>query len=636
MTLLSQPNNYSSPSSSSFFFTFSSRNSKKYIRPTSLNKLCFPLYSMICEYVTHPERRRLLNISPSIFPKDLRYELIYFNLNTMHSIKFCDDECFRQIVLSKMKSSFDQLSLNLTNLSCKNQVLYYFYTNSLSKLQVLENDYQFINLSFFNQIQDLSIQGFPNLLSLEGLSNLRKLTLIDCRKLTTIPISIIEASPKLLQVKLKSCVQLTNISALKNVPILEIEDCPNISGWETIGNHYKCTISNIVTFTQTSVFQKVKYLTIKNCTNVTTTEGLTNVYSLQLIQLNRLIDISALGNNYSLLLDSCPLITNIFHLLNVSRLSIQNCSQVKNLQPLRNNHEMISLFLKSIPSSITDISWVHMISSLQSIELYDCANITDVSCLRNVPTVVLYHCMKISDVSSLGNVENLSINYCSYFSSIQGLGKAKQKRVQIKGCPGVQDYSPIRNVPHVFIGFTKFSWKKKRLSASLLDSATTFTSSLHPQQHTPLLHHRHHSNADSNPNFNLLHAFHNQSLTLESCFKLKSFHYFQHIHTLTISYCPRVAHTKGLMNIPIIVFNHCIHLQDLTGLGNHEKLIFENCLEIQDVTSLKLVKEEIHFFGCPKLRDISMLTEVKLIKVKLSKNQCIRGIPSMKNVVKAN
>jgi len=107
---------------------------------------------------------------------------------------------------------------------------------------------------------------------------------------------------------------------------------------------------------------------------------------------------------------------------------------------VRNPNKQISLDLSDC-AQVTD---VNALRDVHKLNLTWCRNIIDVSSLGNVHTLNLTWCLKITDVSALGNVHKLNLNCCLKLIDVSALGNVHD--LNLYGCYQVTDVSALTNV----------------------------------------------------------------------------------------------------------------------------------------------------------------------------------------------
>jgi hypothetical protein len=82
-----------------------------------------------------------------------------------------------------------------------------------------------------------------------------------------------------------------------------------------------------------------------------------------------------------------------------------------------------------------------LLCNLNSLELWRCSAITDVSCFQNIPYLSLNWCPGITDVSSLGKVHTLNLMGCSNIRDVSALGRVHT--LDLSCCDNVTDLSAL-------------------------------------------------------------------------------------------------------------------------------------------------------------------------------------------------
>jgi Leucine-rich repeat (LRR) protein len=163
-------------------------------------------YCIILTFLSHHDYHNLLNTC-SLFSK-LKKTSSFLSVNRDHSIRYYNDESFREIVKSLILDPFRQLSINLKK-----------YNQNLEKLLLL------------NGIHTLILEENQDLMNVSGLSRIHTLNLSNCRNITDV--SCLGNCHTLL---LTNCIGIQDVTALGCVHTLSLSGCSNISDVSALGN----------------------------------------------------------------------------------------------------------------------------------------------------------------------------------------------------------------------------------------------------------------------------------------------------------------------------------------------------------------------------------------------------------------
>ena len=157
----------------------------------------------------------------------------------------------------------------------------------------------------------------------------------------------------------------------------------------------------------------------------------------------------------SLRSNSCPLCRgsilpklSVFLKTIIHKLILRGCNSVTN-DSLHHLGKVNTLDLSEC-SNITDVSALGRVHTLY---LRGCDNITDVSALGGVHTLDLSWCSEITDVSALGGVHTLNLSHCQNITDVSALGGPNQHTLDLRGCSSITDesLSALGNVPNLIL-----------------------------------------------------------------------------------------------------------------------------------------------------------------------------------------
>lgn len=117
--------------------------------------------------------------------------------------------------------------------------------------------------------------------------------------------------------------QLTDINALKNVPILSFERC-GIQNISMLGNQIRLTM-NYCPIVDVSSLTRIRYLSLIDCNEVADVSPLFGVYTLTISFCNKVFDISNLGGHYRLIFSSFHRVKGFHCLSGVPHIELNHC-----------------------------------------------------------------------------------------------------------------------------------------------------------------------------------------------------------------------------------------------------------------------------------------------------------------------
>ena len=110
---------------------------------------------------------------------------------------------------------------------------------------------------------------------------------------------------------------------------------------------------------------------------------------------------------------------------------IDKCTNIYQLNPM---------FYK-----MTDVS---KFKNINTVQLYECHNVTDFSALENVRSLTITLCSSI-DVNTLGHMYKLKLFHCDNITDVSALRDVPN--LTITRCDGITDVSALRDVPNLTI-----------------------------------------------------------------------------------------------------------------------------------------------------------------------------------------
>eukprot|EP01040_Poterioochromonas_malhamensis_P015041 gene15041-16759_t len=126
-----------------------------------------------------------------------------------------------------------------------------------------------------------------------------------------------------------------DVSPLKNVPFLHLEEFYNLTDVSMLGNARYLNLSGCVSIEDVSALGNVSVLILSRCFAVVDVSGLgKSNHLLDLSYCKRITDVSSLGSIEHLILYQLPLVEDISMLRNVRQLNIMDCRSVGSLEGL--------------------------------------------------------------------------------------------------------------------------------------------------------------------------------------------------------------------------------------------------------------------------------------------------------------
>jgi hypothetical protein len=230
-------------------------------------RLSNDLIFVIGEYLLQLDFHCVLNSSKREFC-ETKAETIHYSLNPVFSLKFLWDIKFRKLILSKVRDSVKQLSLNFINCYLSSKIydidfipLSSVVTHSLGDFVYFSSLDPFKQCECLYNVSSFSHRDFPFLPNLKEISVTSE-SLVNISNLS-----------HLKNVKLERCDNVIDISGLQNVPVLTIRTCKNIENFSFLGKQISLILENL-TICDVSHLGNVYDLKLRSCPEIEDISGL--------------------------------------------------------------------------------------------------------------------------------------------------------------------------------------------------------------------------------------------------------------------------------------------------------------------------------------------------------------------------
>ncbi len=449
-----------------------------------MDRLPNELFPVIQKYLSRTDYRRLVTTS-KLF-SDIKFSSAMWQLNAHYSMEILTDPDFYNKVVSSMYSPSKQLIIFLLvprHFVCITSHAWECYSLMVST-RYCDISVKAMNL-FLKNFQNLStFELMDYRYSLETLhlpcfDNLQQVRLIDCYEVHDI--SLLKDIPKLYLENLPNLIFIENTQGYEKIPNLVFYDCHNLSDISTLYQH-----DQVMIFSCPRIRKYPERLEMKNfvadCIYLDETENeldreqyddqqqyprdesfsLDFIHLIDKIELLKLINITltltkpmkklffAHSINVHLILSSTAVIeelmiehVNRFQISSegeIHRLNMKHCDKVN----LISNGTMQDCEMK-LCHGITFTT----INKLDSIKIIDSVAIGSLEQLNCVHQIVLKDCRTIRKVIGIENVKIVKIVNCAALNDISGLGK--NEIVEISSCKKLNNFDSISNVPNVKI-----------------------------------------------------------------------------------------------------------------------------------------------------------------------------------------
>lgn len=238
--------------------------------------------------------------------------------------------------------------------------------------------------------------------------------------------------------------ELTDITALKNIPIVKMSCCTDLTKIDILSHNKDLSEQMVNTnyldlnwYNNTEDCININsFISLEYCTAITDFSSLKGIMHINLSGCAQITnaDLIHLSDTKTLNLSDCHLITDVSMLSHLDGLDISKCPYIEDVSPLLKLHT-----LKLHCCRITDVS---ALGKLNNLDLSCCDYITDVSALGKVGKLDLSNCDNITDVSDLINVENLNLSACGNITDIPYFNA----RILDLSCCRITDFSRLINV----------------------------------------------------------------------------------------------------------------------------------------------------------------------------------------------
>ena len=249
--------------------------------------------------------------------------------------------------------------------------------------------------------------------------------------------------------------KLTDITALKNIPIVKASSCTDLTKIDILSHNkdlseqmVNTNYLNLNWYDSLNWYDNTEdcininsFISLKYCTAITDFSSLKGIMHVDLSGCEQITnaDLVHFSDTKTLNLSGCRLISDVSMLSHLNGLDISKCRYIEDLSSLSKLHT-----LKLHCCRITDVS---ALGKLNNLDLSCCYNLTDVSALGNVIKLNLSCCYNLTDVSALGNVKNLNLSSCDSLIDVSALGNVI--KLNLSSCDNITDVSALINVENL-------------------------------------------------------------------------------------------------------------------------------------------------------------------------------------------
>lgn len=433
--------------------------------------LPFELYSFIQCYLTQLDYLQLMNSSEGLF-QQIKFETIIYTFSLRESRNrnvTPDNTSGLMKLIEKVKDKSKQIYIIMHHISSRNVFNYKhlfegIFCVSINRIRRNISD-ELLDCTVFNNVKrviihdDLTnVKYIPNTRDVQlhtiscGFENIIRLELYDIADLRSI--TNINQSKALQYLSIIRCSRLSTLNVLlDNVKIIHLE-CQSLSHLVGLSKSIEkltlitsMMLSNGTLQALNLVVPTLKYLNLqcgftahqtlndfcsptfdgrtlilRRYNVLPTINNFPNLIKLDLNDCNHLIYFPIISSLRELKIYHCLELISIPTLPNLTKLEINNC---RRLQALPSSQPSLkSVEINGIPL-LKEISFSS--AYIDSLSLYRCHAITDLSSLRNIPNLFIGHCDGVRSVQGLGgsSVEecrkSVELSSLKYLRNLSGL-----------------------------------------------------------------------------------------------------------------------------------------------------------------------------------------------------------------------
>lgn len=329
------------------------------------------IFQWILSFSSHDDSHYFFNSSKSLFA-DLKKRTIYFALNKEKSSQYIRDESFRNLLLSKVESGWNQIGViidsNDARLITVDVPIHRIFAPHTSDLSPeLWVNYQSISCRC-----PRSLTSFPSL---------PKLKILDIEVYQSIPDLTPFSHLQQLTLRYMQANDVTALQQLQHIPnLILLSHFPQGTDFSILTSQ-KSLIIKSQFLVDVTAFRSIQKLALVGCDKVLDVRALYGIYDLTLAVM-KVKDISGLGGHYRLTLSNIDVI-GFDCLLHIPHVILRS----------------------------TNISDVSVLRYAKSVFASSCSNIIDVSDLKYVKKIEISTKNELKGLKNLGEVPDLSLNF---------------------------------------------------------------------------------------------------------------------------------------------------------------------------------------------------------------------------------
>jgi len=299
-----------------------------------------------------------------------------------------------------------------------------------------------------NEIANAGMTTLPNVfenIEYLGLKSFKSLTNVDA----------VSQLPAIKYFTMKECNKLEFIHGIRNLDVLDIEDCKSLTILDNCSNIKTVRLSSNNNLQVVEIKGKSDLIIMHYCPKVRTLIG--NAKRVRLYGSVGIEDISSLVDVEDLNINGCTKITDISMLKNLRKLSMNGCVGITDLSALTLLEElsmhgctgvtdisMLKNLRKLNMDYCTGVSDVSELTLLEELSMDNCINVKDINMLKKLRKLNISHCTGITNIDTLPLLEELRMDCCANVVTISILPNIKF--VSMYSCHGVKDVDGLMNV----------------------------------------------------------------------------------------------------------------------------------------------------------------------------------------------
>lgn len=480
-----------------------------------MDRLPNELFPVIQKYLSRTDYRRLVTTS-KLF-SDIKFSSAMWQLNAHYSMEILTDPDFYNKVVSSMYSPSKQLIIFLL-------VPRHFVC-------ITSHAWECYSLMVSTRYCDISVKAMN--LFLKNFQNLSTFELMDYRySLETLHLPCFD---NLQQVRLIDCYEVHDISRLKDIPKLYLENLPNLIIIENMKTVDLAIIECESLLFVRNTHETIQHLQFHACDSIENTEGYEKIPNLVFYDCHNLSDISSLYQHDQVMIFSCPRIRKYPERLEMKNF-VADCIY---LNEPENEVDREQYGDQEYPRDESfSLDFIHLIDKIELLKLI---NIT-LTLTKPMKKLFFAHSINVHLIlSSTVVIEELMIEHVNRF---QISSEGEIHRLNMKNCDKVNLISNgiMQDCEMKLCHGITFTTINKLDSIKIIDS-----------------------------------------VAIGSLEQLNS------VNQIVLKDCRTIRRVIGIENVKIVKIVNCAALNDISGLGKNEIVEISSCKKLNNFDSISNV-----------------------------------------------